>query len=58
MNINSSNSVQDIEISRKSMRNIMRYHVRISIHLKLLKNKQFLREQNLINRNNIELIIS
>ena len=58
MNINSSSSVQDIEFSRKLMRKIMRCHAKVSIHLKLLKNKQFFQKQNLINRSNIESIIS
>ena len=54
MNINSFNSVQDIEFSRKLMKKIMRCHARASIHLKLLKNKRFFQKQNSINRNNIE----
>ena len=58
MNINSSNSVQNIEFLRKSMKKTIRRHARASIHLKLLKNKRSPRKQNSINRSNIELIIS
>ena len=57
MNIKNFNSVQDIESSRKSINKIISYYAREPIHLKLLKNKRFSREQNSINRNNIELII-
>ena len=39
MNINNFNFIQDIEFSRKSMNKTMRRYTKMSIYLKLLKNK-------------------